>query len=154
MIFLARFILKGPSQAALIAAAMAIVGILLTPAVWVSAAVIALITLAKDYRKGMMVMGFAALGSAIFATLLFSSPIIVVYFVLALWLPAWLAAAVLKQTQSLAASLQLITALSLIAVIVLYVLFPAFGEIWREPLDLMVQQLVEQSQGQFSLQEL
>ena len=154
MMFLARFILKGPNQAALVAATMAILGILLAPALWLSAAAIALVTLVQDYRQGMKVMGFAAVGSALFAALIFSSPLVVVYFVLMAWLPAWLAATVLKQTVSLAASLQFIAALSFLAVIVLYVVFPGFGEYWREPLDLLAQQLTEQSQGQLSLEEL
>lgn len=154
MMFLARFILKGPNQAALVAATMAILGILLTPAVWVSAAAIALVTLVQDFRQGMRVMAFAIIGSVLFASLIFSSPGVVVYFVLMVWLPAWLAATVLKQTVSLALSLQCITALSLLAIFVLYVGFPGFGEFWREPLDLLVQQLAEQYQGQLSLQEL
>jgi len=154
MIFLARFILRGPNQAALVAATMAMLGVLLAPAMWVSAAAIALITLVKDYQQGMKVMAFTTLGSALFAWLIFSSPVVIVYFVLMAWLPAWLAATVLKQTLSLAASLQVITVLSLSAVIVLYVVFPGFGELWREPLDTLVQQLAEQYQGQISLAEL
>lgn len=154
MIFLARFILKGSSQASLVAAAMAILGILLAPAIWISAAAIALVTLVQGYRQGLMVMIFAAVGSMLFAALLFSSPLVVVYFVLMAWLPAWMAATVLKNTVSLAASLLLVTALSLMAIVVLYALFPGFGEIWREPLDTLVQQLAQQYQGQLSLQEL
>lgn len=154
MVFLARFILKGPNQAALMAATMAMLGVLLAPALWISAATIALITLVKGYRQGMKVMVFAIIGSALFAWLIFSSSAVIVYFVLIVWLPAWLAAAVLKQTSSLAASLQVITVLCLFAVIVLYVTFPGFGEFWREPLDILVQQLAEQYQGQISLEEL
>lgn len=154
MIYLARFILKGPSQAALVAASMAILGILLTPAAWVSAAAIALVTLVNDYRQGLVVMALAAVGSMLFAVLLFSSPLVVVYFVLMIWLPVWMAATVLKSTVSLAASLLLVTALSLVAIVVLYVFFPDFGEAWREPLDVLVQQLAQQYQGQMSLQKL
>ncbi len=154
MIFLARFILRGPNQAALVAATAAMLGVLLAPALWISAAAIALITLAKDYRQGMKVMVFTTIGSALFAWLIFSSPVVVVYFVLMAWLPAWLAAVVLKQTLSLAASLQVITVLSMLAVIVLYVVFPGFGEFWREPLDALVLQLAEQYEGQISLAEL
>lgn len=154
MVFLARFILKGPNQAALVAATMAMLGVLLAPALWISAAAIALITLVKGYRQGMRVMVFTTIGSALFAWLIFSSPAVIVYFVLMAWLPVWLAATVLKQTSSLAASLQVITVLSLLAVIVLYVAFPGFGELWREPLDLLVQQLAEQYEGQISLAEL
>ncbi len=154
MIFLARFILRGPNQAALVAATMAMLGVLLAPAMWISAAAIALITLVQDYRQGMKVLVFTTIGSALFAWLIFSSPVVVIYFVLMAWLPAWLAATVLKQTLSLAASLQVITVLSMLAVIVLYVAFPGFGEFWREPLDALVQQLAEQYEGQISLAEL
>jgi hypothetical protein len=154
MVFLARFILKGPSQAALVAATMAIIGALLAPALWVSAAAIALITLVKGHRQGMKVMVFAVIGAGLFAWLIFTSPVVTVYFILMAWLPAWLAATVLRQTSSLAVSLQAITALSLMAVIVLYLVFPGFGEYWREPLDLLVQQLAEQYQDRISLAEL
>ena len=97
MVFLARFILKGPSQAALVAAATAMLGILFAPAVWVSAAAIALVTLVTDQRKGAMVLAYATLGAGVFSMLVFSSPLIAVYFILMAWLPAWLAAMVLKQ---------------------------------------------------------
>ena len=154
MVFLARFILSGPSQAALIAAAMAILGIIFAPAVWVSAAAIALVTLVKDHRKGAMVMVYATLGAALFSMLLFSSPLLVVYFILMAWLPAWLAAVVLKQTVSLASSLLLLAGLSLLAIIMLYVGFPDFGELWRQPLDELALQLVKQSQGQLTMGQL
>ncbi len=154
MVFLARFILKGPSQAALVAAAMAILGILFAPAIWLSAAAIALVTLVKDHRKGAMVLVYATLGAGLFSSLLFSSPLVAVYFVLMAWLPAWLAAVVLKQTVSLAFSLLLLAALSLAAIVMLYLGFPDFGELWRQPLDDLAEQLVSQSEGQLTLAQL
>jgi hypothetical protein len=154
MVFLARFILKRPGQAALVAAAMAIMGIILVPAIWLSGAAVALVTLVKDYRQGFMVVVLATVGSVVFATVIFSSPMVVVYFVLMAWLPAWMAATVLKQTASLATSLQLMTVLSLTAIIVLYFVFPDFGELWRPTLELFVQQLSDQSQGQLDSQAL
>jgi hypothetical protein len=154
MVFLARFILKRPGQAALVAAAMAIMGIILVPAIWLSGAAVALVTLVKDCRQGFMVMVLATVGSVVFATVIFSSPMVVVYFVLMAWLPAWMAATVLKQTASLATSLQLMTVLSLTAIIVLYFVFPDFGELWRPTLELFVQQLSDQSQGQLDSQAL
>jgi len=154
MIFLARFILKRPGQAALVAAAMAMLGIIMVPAIWLSAAAVALVTLVKDYRQGFMVMALATAGSVAFAALIFSSPLVVTYFLLMAWLPAWMAATTLKHTVSLALSLQLMTALSLIAIVVLYFAFPGFGELWRPTLELFVQQLTEQSQGQLDPQLL
>ena len=153
MVFLARLILKGPSQAALVAATLAMLGVLFVPAIWLSAAAIALVALLKDGRQVLMVMAVATAGTMLFSGLIFASPLMVVYFMLAAWLPAWIAASVLRR-RSLAASLQVIAGLSIVAIIGLYSFFPEMGEIWREPMDLLVQQLLAQSQGELSLQQL
>jgi hypothetical protein len=153
MVFLARLILKGPSQAALVAATLAMLGVLFSPAIWLSAAAIALVALVEDRRQVLLVMAVATAGTMLFAGLIFGSPSMVIYFLLAAWLPAWIAASVLR-TVSLAASLHVIAGLSLVAIIGLYTFFPEMGEIWREPLDLLVQQILEQSQGEISLQVL
>lgn len=153
MLFLARFILKGQSQAALVAATMAILGMLVPPAAWLSAAAIVLVTLVNGPQRGLITTGLALLGTAVFSYLIFSAPQIAVIFVLLAWLPAWLVAMLLRQTVSLAFSLQVLGAMTLLAVVMIYALYPNFGELWREPLDLMVAQLVQQSE-EFSLQEL
>jgi len=145
VLYLARFILKGQSQAALVAATMAILGLILPPAAWISAAAIVLVTLVHGPKSGLITLALSSLGAAIFSYLIFATPQIAVMFVLLAWLPAWLMATVLRQTVSLAYSLQILTIIGLFVVAVLYVLFPNFGEFWREPLDQMVVQLAEQS---------
>jgi len=153
VLFLARFILRGQSQAALVAATMAILGLILPPAAWISAAAIVLVTLVHDPKSGLITLALSSVGAAIFSYLIFATPQVAVMFVLLAWLPAWLMASVLRQTVSLAYSLQILTIIGLFAVVVLYVLFPNFGEFWREPLDQIVVQLAEQS-SEFSLAEL
>ncbi len=153
MLFLASFILKGHSQAALVAAAMAILGLAVPPAAWVSAAAIVLVTLVNGPRNGLIVTALSLLGAGIFAYLIFSSPQVALVFVLLAWLPAWIIASVLRQTVSLAFSLQVLTAMGLLAVVMVYLLAPNIGEHWREPLDMMVAQLAEQSED-FTLAEL
>ena len=153
MLFLAKFILKGQSQAALVAATMAILGLILPPAAWISAAVIVLVTLVHGPQRGLITTALSLLGAALFAYLIFATPQVAVVFVLLAWLPAWLLAVVLRQSVSLAYSLQILTATCLLAVVLIYMLYPNFGELWREPLDHLVAQLVEQSDD-FSLAEL
>lgn len=153
MLFLASFILKGQSQAALVAAAMAILGLAFPPAAWISAAVIVLVTLVNGPKNGLITTAFSVLGAAVFAYLIFSVPQVAAVFVLVVWLPAWLVASVLRQTVSLAYSLQALTAMSMLAVVMVYTVVPDFGELWREPLDQMIQELVQQS-DEFSLAEL
>ncbi|MFV2003884.1 MAG: hypothetical protein ACC650_01710 [Gammaproteobacteria bacterium] len=153
MLFLARFILKGQSQAALVAATMAILGLILPPVAWISAAAIVLVTLVSGPQRGLITTALALIGTALFAYLIFATPQVAVAFVLLVWLPAWLLAVILRQSVSLAYSLQILTIICLVAVVVIYMLYPNFGEFWREPLDSMVQQLAEQS-DEFSLAEL
>lgn len=153
MLFLARFILKGQSQAALVAASMAILGLMVPPAAWISAAAIVLMTLVHGPKSGLITTALSSLGAAIFSYMIFATPQVAVIFVLLAWLPAWLIAMILRQTVSLAFSLQVLTAFSLLAVVLLYILFPNFGELWREPLDHMIAELVRQS-DEFSLEEL
>ncbi len=152
MVFLARLILKSSNQAALVAATLAMLGVLLAPAIWLSAAAIALVALVKDDRQALIVMAVASAGAMLFAGLVFATPSMVVYFLLAAWLPAWIAASVLR-TSSLAASLQAIAGLSVLVLLLLYGFFPGMGELWRESLDALVQQLVAQSPGEQSLQK-
>ena len=153
MLFLARFILKGQSQAALVAASMAILGLAVPPAAWISAAAIVLVTLVNGPKSGLITTALSLLGAGIFAFLIFATPQVAVVFVLLAWLPAWLIAAVLRQTVSLAYSLQILTVMSLLAVVMVYATVPDIGELWREPLDIMVEQLAEQSED-FTLAEL
>jgi len=153
VLFLASFILKGPSQAALVAAAMAILGLAVPPAAWLSAAAIVLVTLVNGPKSGLMTTALSSLGAGIFAYLIFGSPQVALVFVLLAWLPAWIIASMLRQTVSLAYSLQVLTAISLLAVVMIYQLAPNIGEHWREPLDIMVAQLAEQSED-FNLADL
>ncbi len=153
MLFLARFILKGQSQAALVAASMAILGLAVPPAAWLSAAAIVLVTLVNGPKSGLVTTALSLLGAGIFAYLIFASPQVALVFVLLVWLPAWLIGSVLQQTVSLAYSLQILALMSLLAVIMVYTLAPGIGEHWREPLDVMVMQLAEQSDD-FTLAEL
>ena len=154
MLLLASFILKGPLQAALVVAAMAVLGLLLPPVTWLSAAAIALVTLVNGYKQGLLVSAIAYVGAVLFSIIILSnmsdvpdySPAVamemVLYFVLLVWLPAWLFSAVLQQTVSLAIVVQLLSGMSLLAVAVFYLLYPDFGELWRGQFDQFIAQLV------------
>jgi len=153
VLFLASFILKGQSQAALVAATMAIIGLAIPPAAWLSGASIVLVTLVNGPKNGLITTVLSLVGAAIFAYLIFASSQVALVFVLLTWLPAWIIATVLRQTVSLAYSFQILTAMSLLAVAMIYAIAPNIGEHWREPLNIMVMQLAEHSED-FSLVEL
>lgn len=156
MITLARFILKGPNQAALVAASTAILAMMpfMFPAAWLSAAAIALVVLVNGPQAGSRVLVYALLGAMLFAWLVFGLPQLAFYFVLMIWLPVWLPALVLYSTASLSFSLQILGVLSLLAVLVLYLLFPGMEDIFRPALQQMLDKLSAQYPGQFSMQEM
>ena len=154
MISLARFILKGYSQAALVAASMAMLGLLLPPVAWMSGAAVGLVTLVNGHRYGLLVTAIATGATAVFAGLMLSLPQIAFFYVLLVWLPVVGVAVVLRQTVSLVLSLQLVAAVSLLGIVVLYVFFPDFGEIWRSSLNMMADDLVAQSDGTVEKEQL
>jgi len=145
VLFLASFVLRGQSQAALVAATLALLGLLFPPAAWISGAAIGLVTLVKGPQQGLLAVLLSAIGAAVFAMLVLDVAHITVLFVLLVWLPVWLVATILRQTVSLALSLQALTALGMFAVLLLYTAFPQVGELWREALDQVMLQLAEQS---------
>jgi len=154
LITLARFILKGHSQAALVAATMAILGLYMPPIAWLSGGAVALVVLVNGHRSGLLVTAIAAVGTAVLAAVVQMPPEVALYYVLLVWLPVVLAALVLKQTVSLAFSLQLIAGVSLLGIVVLYGFFPDFGELWRPSLNSMAEELVAQSQDGLDAQQL
>ena len=154
MISLARFILKGYSQAALVAASMAMLGLLLPPVAWLSGAAVALVTLVNGHRNGLLVTAIAGIGTAVLSGLILSIPELAIYYVLLVWLPVVMVAVVLRQTVSLALCLQLIAGVSLLGILVLYVFFPDFGEIWRSSLNMMADDLIANSNGTLDKEQL
>ncbi len=154
MILLARFILKGHSQAALVASTMAMLGLVLPPVAWLSGAAVALVALVSGHRSGLLVTAIAGIGTVILAGLILSLPELGLYYVLLVWLPVVMVAVVLRQTVSLVLSLQLIAVLSMLGIVVLYVFYPDFGELWRPSLNSVAEELIKQSQDTLDAQQL
>ena len=143
MLFLASFVLKGPSQAALIAATMAVLGLVIPPAAWVGGAAVVLITLVVSPKSGLTTASLAMLGAGFFA-LLFPTQQVFVVIALLIW--SWVAATILRQTVSLGYSLQVLTVVALLAVMMMFAMMPNMAEHLREPLDIIVEELAQQSE--------
>jgi uncharacterized protein YybS (DUF2232 family) len=119
-----------------------------------SGAAVALVTLVNGHRSGLLVTAVAGIGTAIFAWLILSIPELAIYYVLLVWLPVVMVAVVLRQTVSLVLCLQLIAGVSLFGILVLYVFFPDFGEIWRSSLNMMADDLIANSNGTLDTEQL
>lgn len=132
---LASFILRGPMQATLVAVVSALLSMLLPPMTWVlayvSGATVALVTLHVGAKQGMQVTVGAVIAAGVIAFLALRAPLLSVGFTLTLWLPTWLAALVLRRTQSLALALQSAVGLGVAGVLVTFALTGNPAELWQ-----------------------
>ena len=154
MIALARFIMAGPSQAALVAAAAAILALILPPLAWVSGGVVALIALHLGPQRGAQLMILSGLATMGFGWIAVGTPMLAFGIVMLLWMPVWLAAVVLRNTVSLSLALQLITALAVVFVLVLQFGFPELQTELSKEFDKLIQPIVEQQQTTATKEEL
>lgn len=151
---LARFILRGPSQAALVMATSAMLAILLMPFSWLSAAALILVVLHQDREVAIRTTAIAGLAIVVMSWVIFGTPLLALGYLFFLWLPAGLIAYVLKQSVSLILSLQLLTVFGLVVITTLYLFFPEMGETWREAFELILKPALEQSGTQIDPAQL
>ncbi|MDH5424286.1 MAG: DUF2232 domain-containing protein [Gammaproteobacteria bacterium] len=151
---LARFILRGPSQAALVMTTCAMLAILLMPFSWFSAAALILLVLHQDKEVAIRATAIASLAIVVMSWVIFGSPLLAAGYLLFLWLPAGLIAYVLKQSVSLILSLQLLTVIGLLVITALYLFFPEMGEAWRQAFEQVLKPAIEQSTTQIDQAQL
>jgi hypothetical protein len=104
---LAGFAMRGRSQAALVAAASAVLSLLVPLFGLISGAAVALVTLRQGLAEGILVGAVAGLASGVLAFLALGSPLPAIGFAVALWLPVWILAVVLRHSRSLGLTVQL-----------------------------------------------
>lgn len=140
---LASFILRGPSQAILVAVGTAVLAMMMPPLSVVSGAVIALVTLRSGVRSGGLVM----LGSTAFVALLaymsLGNFLPGMIFLLVLWLPLWVLAWVLREMRSLAWATSAAGVLGIVGVLVVYALVGDVAAWWEQVLLAMFEPAME-----------
>ena len=136
---LAAYIVSGRWQAVLVAVISGVLTILVPPfggvLNYLAAAVVALVTLHVGVLAGLQIMAIAAAITLLFYQLLGVQAVLALVLVLMLWLPCWMTAAVLQQTNSLAQAMKTAT---LFGVCLLLLVFGVYGNPaawWMEQLQ-------------------
>jgi len=148
VIALARFILRGQSQAALVVATSALLAIILMPFSWLSAGALTLVVLHLGKEAAFRIIAIAGLATIVMGWILLGTPAVAFINILFLWLPTGLIAYILRQSVSLALSIQILTLFGLGAVLVMYLMFPAMGETWSKAFLELLKPAIEQSGAQ------
>lgn len=154
MMALARFIMAGPSQAAVVAATTALLAFILPPIAWVSGGVIALVALHQGPVRGLQLIAYAGVAALALGWLALGTPLLVVGVILLLWLPVWLSAVMLRNTVSLSLTLQAITGYSVVLVLLLHLGFPEFQAQLQHEFASMLKPVIEQQPDASQRQDL
>ena len=117
---LAAYIVSGRWQAALVTAASGLLALLLLPLSCLGAAAIALVTLHVGVLSGLQVLVLATASVILMYLLAGVQALVVIVMALLLWLPCWLAAAVLQQTRDLGAALKAATLFGVTLLLLVY----------------------------------
>lgn len=139
---LANFIMRGYSQAALVAAVAALLSLLMPLLGPVSAAAIGLVTLRNGIAQGLLVTGLATLGAAVLATLALGSPWPALGILAVFWVPSWILATVLRSSRSFVMTVQFAVIFGLALVLVFHALIGDPVAYWQALLEPFRQTLV------------
>ena len=140
---LAAYVMRGRSQAALVASASAVLSLLVPLLGILSAATVALVTLRQGTTEGLVVGGFAGLASGLLVYLALGSPLPAVGLALALWLPVWVLAGVLRVTRRVDLTLRVGALVGLLILVGVHLAVADPAAFWAELLEPLRQGLVE-----------
>jgi hypothetical protein len=142
---LAEFILQGLPQAVAVAAGFAILSLLLPPLGFVSSAAIGLVALKVGFRQAIYV---SLISSALLAVVVIGMGqpgAVGVLSGLAQWLPLAALGALLGRTGSWSLVMQSVFLVGVLAVVLLYALFPGVDQFWLQTMQAFLQPVLEQA---------
>ena len=132
---LAKFVMSRRIQAVLVAVGFALWGLLLPPASYLSGAAVALVTLRRGAREGVLIIAGATAAAAVLAGLVLGDTVPALVFVLGMWLPLWLLAIVWRNTVSLAWTLQAAAGIGVLTVVLMHLVLQDPAAWWRALLE-------------------
>lgn len=131
MRFFAAYVLRGYWQAALTSAACALLSLLLPPFGYLSSAALALVTLVKGPKAGLITCAIAALFVAAMGLVAMGSPALALGMLLIVWLPTWLLSYSLGQWNALGLSIMGSVAVGFALVIGVYLVVDSPAQLWQ-----------------------
>ena len=140
---LADFIMRGYSQATLVATTGGLLSLLVPFIGFFSSAAVGLVTLRKGARAGLSLLGLSTLASGAIAWLALGNVWIGLGVLIVLWVPIWGLSAVLRSTRSLGLTLQLAAVGGLVMVLTIHLLVGDPVTYWRQLLEPLRSSLVE-----------
>lgn len=150
---LAGFVVRGPGQAALVAATALTLSVVFPPIVWLANAAVALYVMRYGWQRSTPMLLASVLGAAGLFWAVLAHPLLGAISAAVFWLPVVIAALVLRATVSLELATLACVGVALAAVLLLYALLPDPVGYWREflggnpPLAEMLAQMGQEAEA-------
>ncbi|SFD69562.1 Predicted membrane protein [Thiohalospira halophila DSM 15071] len=144
---LAAYITRGHLSAALVAVAAAAAALFFAPLGYVSGAAVALMTLVAGPTSGLVVVAIAAGVTMLVGLAAVGEIAIGVGFAVAIWLPAWLVASVLRQTVSLPMAVMTAAGLGVLLILGIHAFVADPAALWEGQLQQVFSALEQQGGG-------
>ncbi|MDG6778064.1 DUF2232 domain-containing protein [Thiomicrorhabdus sp. zzn3] len=145
MLGIANYVLKGPMQALIAAVLFSALSVWIAPFGLVVGAVIGLVTLRVGVAEGLKVLVWSVLAQVGLTMMLSGSYLPAIIAVIEYMVPVWLMSVVLRNTNSLALSLQTAMMIAGLGVVLLHLAVPNPAEWWMHLFNEQVKPLLENS---------
>ncbi|MDX1348169.1 MAG: DUF2232 domain-containing protein [Thiomicrorhabdus chilensis] len=149
MLSIANYVMKGPMQALIAAVLFSALSVWIAPVGLIVGAIITLVTLRVGVSEGVKVLVWSVLANVGLTVVMIGSYVPAIISVAEYMVPVWLMALVLRNTNSLALSLQMAMVLAGVGVIALHILVPSPSEWWMTLFDQQVKPLLESSSVEY-----
>ena len=143
MKFLATYIMKGRTQAILVASSLALLSMLFPPISVVSSAAVSLVTLRRGANEGLYILLIACLSAALLGLFLLGNFQFALAYGLALWLPVWLISIVLREGKHLSVAINIAVLLGVAIIAGFYLIVSDPAIFWSSILSQMAQPMIE-----------
>jgi hypothetical protein len=141
---LAKAIIAGRFQAALVAVVFAVLALFLPPFSLISGGAIGLVTLRLGWQQGLSVAGLGILALAALS-LLVGDPMIGVAYGMSQWLPVVLLALLLRHNSSWTVTFQMAVGVLAVMVLLAHVVIPDLGAHWQSLLGQVLEPMLKQA---------
>ncbi len=130
--------MSGRLQAIITASTLAMLSLAITPFSIFSSGTLALVTLRRGAREGLVVLSGASFVAEAFAMLLNAEPWLIPLYILLVWLPVWLIALVLREGKHISLAVEIAVLLGVVGVIVFYIFTNDPATLWKQWMPKMV----------------
>ena len=154
MKFLANYIMRGRTQAIMVASSLALLALIMPPVSIVSSAAIGLVTLRQGIKEGAYTLVCACWAAAILGFILLGDYYLPLSYGLMLWIPVWMIATILREGRHLFLAIQIVVIIAILAVVGAYLYQPELGLLWNEWLNGFIEPMITQSRTDLNSEEI